>query len=82
MTDRANRLHADAAVTAAYWPFMPSDGALHLLVLLYFHGLRFSQIQLAWLSLLSERDGVITNPSTGWLAARFGLPSCCSLGLA
>lgn len=81
MTEHANGLRAYAAVTAAYWAFMLSDGALRLLVLLHFNGLGFSPIQLAWLFLLYELAGVITNLSAGWLAARFGLATTLYLGL-
>lgn len=77
----SNGLRAYAAVTAAYWAFMLSDGALRLLVLLHFNGLGFSPIQLAWLFLLYELAGVITNLSAGWLAARFGLATTLYLGL-
>ena len=81
MTDQASGLRAYAAVTAAYWAFMLSDGALRLLVLLHFNGLGFSPIQLAWLFLLYELAGMITNLSAGWLAARFGLATTLYLGL-
>lgn len=74
-------LRAYAAVTAAYWAFMLSDGALRLLVLLHFNALGFSPIQLAWLFLLYELAGVVTNLSAGWLAARFGLASTLYAGL-
>lgn len=40
------------AVTGAYWAFMLTDGALRMLVLLHFHTLGFSPIQLAYLFLL------------------------------
>ena len=43
-----NGLRAYAAVTAAYWAFMLSDGALRMLVLLHFNALGFTPIQLAW----------------------------------
>lgn len=75
-------LRAYAAVTAAYWAFMLSDGALRLLVLLQFNGLGFSPIQLAWLFLLYELAGVVTNLYAGWIAARFGLASTLYGGLA
>ena len=81
MSGQASGLRAYAAVTAAYWAFMLSDGALRLLVLLHFNGLGFSPIQLAWLFLLYELAGVITNLSAGWLAARFGLATTLYLGL-
>ncbi|MGV8988465.1 MAG: organoarsenical effux MFS transporter ArsJ [Cypionkella sp.] len=77
-----NPLRAYAAVTAAYWAFMLTDGALRLLVLLHFNGLGFTPIQLAWLFLLYELAGVITNLYAGWLAARFGLATTLYLGLA
>ena len=66
-------LVAYASVTAAYWTFMLSDGALRMLVLLHFNGLGFSPVQLAWLFLLYELAGMITNLAAGWVAARFGL---------
>lgn len=68
-----NGLRAYMAVTAAYWAFMLTDGALRLLVLLQFNGMGFSGVQLAWLFLLYELAGVITNLGAGWIAARFGL---------
>jgi MFS family permease len=77
----ANPLRAYAAVTAAYWAFMLSDGALRMLVLLHFNGLGFSPIQLAWLFLLYELAGIVTNLAAGWLAARFGLAFTLYAGL-
>ncbi len=77
----ANPLRAYAAVTAAYWAFMLSDGALRMLVLLHFNALGFSPIQLAWLFLLYELAGIVTNLAAGWLAARFGLASTLYAGL-
>ncbi|KCV83796.1 hypothetical protein ATO10_03510 [Actibacterium atlanticum] len=70
------------AVTAAYWAFMLSDGALRMLVLLHFHTLGFSPVQLAYLFLLYEFMGMVTNLSAGWIAARFGLTSTLYAGLA
>ncbi|MCC5989039.1 MAG: organoarsenical effux MFS transporter ArsJ [Pararhodobacter sp.] len=78
----ANPLHAYAAVTASYWAFMLSDGALRMLVLLHFNSLGFSPIQLAWLFLLYEIAGIATNLAAGWLAARFGLAATLYAGLA
>ncbi len=77
-----NPLRAYAAVTAAYWAFMLSDGALRMLVLLHFNALGFSPIQLAWLFLLYEVAGIVTNLAAGWLAARFGLAATLYAGLA
>lgn len=74
-------LAAYATVTAAYWAFMLTDGALRMLVLLHFHTLGFSAVQLAYLFVLYEVMGVVTNLSAGWLAARFGLTSTLYAGL-
>ena len=68
-------------VTAAYWAFMLTDGALRMLVLLHFHTLGFSPVQLAYLFVLYEIAGVITNLSAGWIAARFGLTWTLYAGL-
>jgi hypothetical protein len=76
-----NQLTAYGAVTAAYWAFMLTDGALRMLVLLHFHTLGFSPVQLAYLFVLYEIAGIITNLSAGWIAARFGLTSTLYAGL-
>lgn len=75
-------LAAYIAVTAAYWAFMLTDGALRMLVLLHFNSLGFSPIQLAWMFLLYEVAGIVTNLSAGWIAARFGLSATLYTGLA
>ncbi|MFT6453012.1 MAG: hypothetical protein ACJA06_002521 [Halocynthiibacter sp.] len=75
-------LAAYGAVTAAYWAFMLTDGALRMLVLLHFHTLGFSPVQLAYLFVLYEIAGIVTNLSAGWIAARFGLTSTLYAGLA
>ena len=72
---------AYVAVTAAYWAFMLTDGALRMLVLLHFNALGFSPVQLAYLFVLYEVAGVVTNLSAGWIAARFGLTSTLYVGL-
>ena len=77
-----NPVRAYFAVTLAYWSFMLTDGALRMLVLLHFHTLGFSPIQLAYLFLLYEIAGIITNLGAGWLAARFGLTRTLYLGLS
>ena len=73
MSPRPEGLSAYIAVTAAYWAFMLTDGALRMLVLLHFHTLGFSPVQLAYLFVLYEIAGMVTNLSAGWIAARFGL---------
>jgi MFS family permease len=78
---RPEGLSAYFAVTAAYWAFMLTDGALRMLVLLHFHTLGFSPVQLAYLFVLYEIAGVITNLCAGWIAARFGLTSTLYAGL-
>ncbi len=74
-------LAAYVTVTAAYWAFMLTDGALRMLVLLHFHTLGFSPLQLAYLFVLYEAMGMVTNLSAGWIAARFGLTSTLYAGL-
>ena len=84
MTDTAQRpagMAAYIAVTAAYWAFMLTDGALRMLVLLHFHTLGFSPVQLAYLFILYEIAGIVTNLSAGWIAARFGLTATLYAGL-
>jgi len=75
-------LNAYIVVTLAYWAFMFCDGALRMLVLLHFHTLGFSPIQLAYLFLLYEFMGMITNLSAGWISARYGLTRTLYAGLA
>ncbi len=60
---------------------MLTDGALRMLVLLHFHTLGFSPVQLAYLFLFYEIAGMVTNLSAGWIAARFGLTSTLYAGL-
>lgn len=79
---RPEGLSAYIAVTGAYWAFMLTDGALRMLVLLHFHTLGFSPVQLAYLFLLYEFMGIVTNLSAGWLAARVGLTATLYAGLA
>ncbi|WP_425053129.1 organoarsenical effux MFS transporter ArsJ [Psychromarinibacter sp. S121] len=81
MTDKPEGLAAYVAVTAAYWAFMLTDGALRMLVLLHFHTLGFSPVQLAYLFVLYEIAGMVTNLSAGWIAARFGLTATLYAGL-
>ncbi|MDQ2068894.1 organoarsenical effux MFS transporter ArsJ [Natronospira bacteriovora] len=60
-------------VTMAYWSFTITDGALRMLVLLYFYQLGYSPFEVAMLFVLYELFGVITNLLGGWIGARFGL---------
>ncbi|CCQ72081.1 organoarsenical effux MFS transporter ArsJ [Magnetospira sp. QH-2] len=71
-----------AAVTAAYWAFTLTDGALRMLVLLHFHKLGYTPLDLAFLFLLYEAMGIVTNFFGGWIGARFGLRVTLFAGLA
>ena len=69
-------------VTGNYWAFTLTDGALRMLVVLHFHQLGYSPLQVAMLFLFYEIFGVITNLVGGWLGARLGLNRTMNLGLA
>jgi predicted MFS family arabinose efflux permease len=71
-----------AIVTAAYWGFTLTDGALRMLVLLHFYRLGYSPFALAFLFLLYEAAGIVANLVGGWLAARYGIARMLSVGLA
>jgi predicted MFS family arabinose efflux permease len=71
-----------AIVTAAYWGFTLTDGALRMLVLLHFFRLGYSPFTLAFLFLLYEAAGVLANFIGGWLAARYGITRMLTVGLA
>lgn len=69
-------------VTGSYWAFMLTDGALRMLVLLYFNNLGYSPVTLAFLFLFYEIFGIITNLLGGWLAQIKGLKFTLILGLS
>ncbi len=70
-----------AIVTAAYWGFTLTDGALRMLVLLHFYRLGYSPFTLAFLFLLYEAMGVVANLLGGWLATRYGIQRMLTVGL-
>lgn len=70
-----------ASVTAAYWGFTLTDGALRMLVLFHFYQLGYSPFTLAFLFLLYEAAGVLANLVGGWLATRFGIKRMLTVGL-
>ena len=70
-----------AIVTASYWGFTLTDGALRMLVLLHFYTLGYSPFTLAFLFLLYEAAGVLANLIGGWLATRYGIARMLSVGL-
>lgn len=68
-------------VTSNYWVFTLTDGALRMLVVLYFHQLGYRPLEIAVLFLFYEVFGVITNLVGGWLGARLGLNLTMNIGL-
>jgi len=70
-----------AIVTASYWGFTLTDGALRTLVLLHFYSLGYTPFTLAFLFLLYETAGIFANLGGGWLATRFGIPRMLRIGL-
>jgi len=68
-------------VTGNYWAFTLTDGALRMLVVLYFHGLGYSPLEIALLFLFYEIFGVVTNLVGGWLGALVGLNKTMNIGL-
>ena len=71
-----------AIVTGNYWAFTLTDGALRMLVVLHFHQLGYSPLQIAALFLFYEIFGVVTNLVGGYLGARIGLNRTMNIGLA
>jgi len=69
-------------VTGNYWVFTLTDGALRMLVVLHFHQLGYSPLEVAMLFLFYEFFGVITNLLGGWLGAHAGLNATMNAGLA
>ena len=69
-------------VTGGYWAFTLTDGAIRMLVVLYFHQLGYSPLEVASLFLFYEFFGIITNMVGGWLAARVGLNVTMHIGMA
>ncbi len=60
-------------VTANYWAFTLTDGALRMLVIFHFHGLGYTSLEIALLFLFYEFFGILTNLYGGWLGGRYGL---------
>ncbi|WFM70140.1 organoarsenical effux MFS transporter ArsJ [Halomonas sp. CKK8] len=68
-------------ITGNYWAFTLTDGALRMLVVLHFHQLGYSPLEVAMLFLFYEAFGVVTNLVGGWLGARLGLNRTMNVGL-
>ena len=85
MADLAERRAAVrdyAIVTAAYWGFTLTDGALRMMVLMHFYRLGYSSFTLALLFLLYEAAGVLANLIGGWLATRYGIARMLAVGMS
>lgn len=68
-------------ITGNYWAFTLTDGALRMLVVLYFHQLGYSPLAIASLFLFYEIFGIVTNLIGGWLGAKIGLNKTMNIGL-
>jgi len=76
-----NSLRNYLIVTGGYWSFTITDGAIRMLVVLYFHLLGYSPFEVAMLFLFYEFFGIITNLVGGWLGARIGLNLTMHIGM-
>lgn len=68
-------------VTCGYWAFTVTDGAIRMLVVLYFHLLGYSPFEVAMLFLFYEFFGIVTNLVGGWLGSRIGLNLTMHIGM-
>jgi predicted MFS family arabinose efflux permease len=83
VTERMNTsLRNYLVVTGGYWAFTVTDGAIRMLVVLYFHLLGYSPFEVAMLFLFYEFFGIVTNLVGGWLGARVGLHLTMHIGMA
>jgi len=69
------------AITGCYWLFTITDGALRMLVVLHFHNLGYSPLEIAFMFLFYEAFGVVTNLVGGYLGARLGLNRTMNFGM-
>jgi len=68
-------------VTGGYWAFTITDGAIRMLVVLYFHLLGYTPFEVAMLFLFYELFGIVTNLVGGWLGSRIGLNLTMHIGM-
>jgi len=68
-------------VTGGYWAFTITDGAIRMLVVLYFHLLGYTAFEVAMLFLFYEFFGIVTNLVGGWLGSRIGLNLTMHIGM-
>ncbi len=76
-----SNLNQYLVITGSYWAFTLTDGALRMLVILHFHQIGYTPLEIALLFLFYEFSGIITNLIAGWLGARIGLNSVLNIGL-
>lgn len=74
-------LKSYSIITGAYWAFTLTDGAIRMLVVLFFHQLGYSPLTIASLFLFYELFGMITNLFGGWLATWIGLNRTLLIGM-
>jgi len=79
--DNLQHIRQYSLITANYWAFTLTDGALRMLVILYFYQLGYQPLELALLFVFYEAFGVVTNLLGGWLGARVGLNKTMNAGL-
>jgi MFS family permease len=79
--EQTSMLRQYMLITANYWAFTLTDGALRMLVVLYFHQLGYAPLEIALLFLFYEAFGVVTNLVGGWFGARLGLNRIMNIGL-
>ena len=75
-------LRSYLVITGGYWAFTLTDGAIRMLVVLYFHQLGYSPFEVAMLFLFYEFFGIVTNLVGGWLGSRIGLNLTMHIGMA
>jgi len=68
-------------ITGSYWAFTITDGAIRMLVVLYFHLLGYSPFEVAMLFVFYEFFGIVTNLVGGWLGSRIGLNMTMHIGM-
>ena len=68
-------------ITGNYWVFTLTDGALRMLIVLHFHELGYTPLEIALLFIFYEVFGILTNLLGGWLGAIVGLNTTMNIGL-
>lgn len=81
-TFKPESLRNYAIITATYWGFTLTDGALRMMVLLHFHVLGYSPFAIAMLFLFYEVFGVVTNFFGGWIGSQVGIRQTLYGGVA